>query len=226
MISRFYFVILLLHCINFFSCTKQDHQFTQFEKTAQNDLQNSQEEYPLHSIAVLKNLKKREQAYLELKKRLNQFEYDKLNQTNQALFKQLHQKIVQAQGKLTPFFEDPSLYNLGGILKEILADSQLNLEEKLQRIEQTLSKSSSYYELAKENLVRPKAEKIELAVQKQILSINFLFSELSDSITHSKIEKEMLQRLEREKTTTKLVLKDYIAYCESLYFEHRDSTLN
>lgn len=121
---------------------------------------------------------------------------------------------------------DPARYNLSAEVKRLLSQHQLPINERLLAIDLCLSNAMYYYQAARENLRRPSPDRVQLAAQKQILGLRLLMEELPDSIQQASLATKQRRQLIDNTQNTRLQLKDYIAFCESIGFEHRDSLLH
>lgn len=130
----------------------------------------------------------------------------------------LHQ-MDSLQEKWSSCHEDPSLYNLPGYCKKLLVMDDVSLPEKLGFIQDHLRESDKYYEAAKQLVDHPLPNKTLLAVQKHLFGLGFLQKELSDSLDQARFVPELRQSFRTDLERTRLAVKDYLAYCESLYFE-------
>lgn len=114
---------------------------------------------------------------------------------------------------------DPSLYNLPGYCKKMLMDDEISLPERLGFIKERLADSRTYYDSAKTLVRDPLPGKSLLAAQKHLLGLDFLRKELTDSLDKAEFVSALDREFRSELTDTRLVVKDYLAFCESLYFE-------
>lgn len=129
------------------------------------------------------------------------------------------EEIAQLRDKWSSCRQDPSLYNLPGYCKKMLTAEGTSLPEKLGFIQEYLVNSEAYYAAAKELISDPLPNKTLLATQKHLLGLSFLAKELPDSLAKAGYVPELSQRFKTDLNRTRLVVKDYLAYCESLYFE-------
>lgn len=127
--------------------------------------------------------------------------------------------IQRLQDKWSACRQDPSLYNLPGYCKRILSEEGTSLPEKLGFIQEHLTESEAYYAAAKQLIADPLPNKTLLAIQKQLFGLEFMAEELPDSIARADFVPELAQRFKTDLQRTRLVVKDYLAYCESMYFE-------
>lgn len=114
---------------------------------------------------------------------------------------------------------DPSLYNLPGYCKKLLMDNEVSLPERLGFIKERLADSKSYYDSAKTLVRNPLPGKSLLAAQKHLLGLDFLQRELTDSLKKANFVSTLEREFRLELIDTRLIVKDYLAFCESHYFE-------
>lgn len=157
--------------------------------------------------------------------RLKKIDLERLNVKNKVLFTRLEQSITKQLRILHTLQTDPSVYNLGGEMKAMLVNDSIPLDGRLLRIGQLLKDADSYYLTAKVNLIQPHPDKTVLAMQKQLRTLNFLNSELLDSLALANLSAPEREELKTRAAQAKLAVKDYLAFCRSLLFEQRDSTL-
>lgn len=130
--------------------------------------------------------------------------------------------IQQLRDKWGACRQDPSLYNLPGYCKKLLSQKNTSLPEKLGFIQEQLAESEAYYTAAKQLIADPLPNKTLLAIQKQLFGLDFLAKELADSMSRAGLVPELRQSFKTDLQRTRLVVKDYLAYCESIYFEIND----
>ncbi|MBX2873707.1 MAG: hypothetical protein KTR30_16445 [Saprospiraceae bacterium] len=153
--------------------------------------------------------------------------YEQLETLKDSILPQSHwskrrsylQEIDSLKEKWSSCRQDPSLYNLPGYCKKLLTLEDISLPEKLGYIQDYLKDSEVYYEAAKQLVDNPLPNKTLLAIQKQVFGLSFLQKELSDSLYQANLVPELRQSFRTDLERTRLAVKDYLAYCESLYFE-------
>lgn len=118
--------------------------------------------------------------------------------------------------------EDPAAFDIGGTLEQLL---QMDSEVHLQRLEKCLANAPAYYETAKALLRRPDPERTLLAIEKQLQILRLLRDSLPALLATSRLEAASKERISEKAYFAKLAVKDYLAFCESLHFEHSDTTL-
>lgn len=139
---------------------------------------------------------------------------------------ELQAQLKQEWSQWEPYRANPSLYNIGGILKEELVRATASPPAaRLQRLEAIMDQADGYYAAARQNLLVADVSLYRLAAQKQYLGLEFLRKELVDSLAAfslSPVEKETFRKKTRQ---TALAVKDFMGFCESAYLNHRDSTI-
>lgn len=82
---------------------------------------------------------------------------------------------------------DPSAYNPGSTVSEILNNKQASLEDKVRSVHQKLMRLEDYYAAAKNNLKIPTKEHTELAIAQLKGTIGFFETSLKDSINKARL---------------------------------------
>lgn len=168
-------------------------------------------------------LQQRVNHCLYYQRHLSNFEVDSFSPRNKERHQQLQEECDYCLHQIGPYINDPSLYNMGGQLKYILVQNSQTLKTRLKIIQQHLIGVEEYYQVGKTLLATPLPNRAQLGAQKQLVALQFLDSELKDSIALAGLNKQELEALNNHIAQAKIVLKDYLAFCESLYFEHHDS---
>lgn len=123
-----------------------------------------------------------------------------------------------------PYQTNPALYNLGGLLKQELVRTDRDLPGRLQQMAALMDQADTYYRQARMNLQVDDVSLYRLASQKQYLGLEFLQGELDDSLRVAALSPLERELFKQKIGHTTLALKDYLAFCESVYLNHRDST--
>lgn len=118
---------------------------------------------------------------------------------------------------------DPALYNIGEHLKRSLADRVRPLNERLNIIKTQMELSGDYYNAAKRNLQKPDPDRTGDALQNQMLTLDFLDTELTAALQAAALSSHEKEAFQKVLTKARMEVKDYLAFCRSLQFEHRDS---
>lgn len=213
--------ICLLLC---YACTKW--QFQQFEKKFQLQYQSLYQQKTDFQIITPEICAARRQFIDTQIKALNAFSPARLSAAQSQAWQGYRQTLDKLFAELTNLQSDPSLYNPVGHWKAVLAQSNSPLDERLHRISRQMQKATAYFSAAKANLRKPIPRQTELAIQKQLLAINFLNTELLDSIALSSLSVADRDTLRLRAYATKIAVKDYLAFCRSLLFEQSDSTFH
>ncbi len=171
-------------------------------------------------------LKQREIFLLKQTEAFYAFDQSTLEPTHQQEWNKIAQELASRKKELEQLRSDPSLYNIGGRAKVILANAKTPLNQRLTQIDAQLAKFKSYYDIAKANLRHPDIEKTQLAIRKQLLTLQFLQTELTDSLNRSTFAEPQQQKIVQHRTQAQIAVKDYIAFCRSIIFEHNDSTFS
>lgn len=141
----------------------------------------------------------------------------------------LHQELSQYLEELEAHFhryqKDPSIYNLGGRLVQVLSLPEMNAEEKGKHCLKLLEEASPFYRTARQCLQKPESDRLELAIQKQLATMQLLEEELMDSLRQWNLPSPQVQQINKALYIAHLSCKDYVAYCNSLLFEHREAGL-
>jgi hypothetical protein len=119
-----------------------------------------------------------------------------------------------------PYRRDPSLYNLGGLLKQKLVQPE---SSRLADLRMLLDGAENYYRNAQQNLAVSDMSLYRLAAQKQYLGLEFLRAELPDSLQQLVMTADEKEELREKIDLARRCMKDYLAFCESNFLNHRDS---
>ena len=119
--------------------------------------------------------------------KLNQIASQMLSPHNQVIYDRIRNTIVQKKNSLVNYRNDPSRYNIGGKIKEVLSRESLALPNKLDTITELLIHTGAYYDQAIQNIYRPVPGKARIGSQKQLLTLKLLQNELRDSVESAQI---------------------------------------
>ncbi len=143
---------------------------------------------------------------------------------NAALLR-IDQLLTDYEARISAARSDPSWYNLGDHLKITLAQRDIPLHKRLVTLYDQMALTKDWYAAARQNLRSPQPDNARLAIHKHLLALEFLRQELPDSIAQCRLPEAEKQRYLQAIANTQLQMKDYIAFCQSLLFEHQDSLL-
>lgn len=169
-------------------------------------------------------LKQRETFLFEQTEASYAFENSTLKPSHQNEWNKISQELAFRKKEVEQLRHDPSLYNIGSRAKAILANTKLPLDQRFTQIDMQLAKAKVYYDIAKKNLRQPDIEKTELAIRKQMLTLQFLQTEWADSLNRTIFTEPQHQKIVQNCTQAQVAVKDYIAFCRSIIFEYKNST--
>ena len=122
---------------------------------------------------------------------LNKFIPDSLssvNRTDYYLIKNFADGAIFSMNEVKSFEWNPSQYNFGGSIADILNSKQINLNAKIENAISKLKSADKYFAAAKANLKNVTKEHTELAVSQIKGSVDYLKVALSDSISKSSLD--------------------------------------
>lgn len=138
---------------------------------------------------------------------------------------ELESRLREERAQWEPYRTDPSLYNLGGLLKKSLVNTVGRpADERIKELQAIMEHADTYYRNARQNLIVKDVSLYRLAAQKQYLGLEFLHKELRDSLAGFPFSPSEKDALDRNIRQTELALKDYMGFCESVFLNYRDST--
>ncbi len=120
---------------------------------------------------------------------------------------------------------NPASYNLGKHLKISLAPSSSPLHKRLSTLLDQMKRAAPYYAAARENIRNPDPDLTKAAIVEHLGALEFLQTALPDSIAAARLSEAEKRDLAAEAVRTRIEVKDYIAFCRSLLFEHGDTIL-
>lgn len=149
----------------------------------------------------------------------------KLNPEQTAAIEHAHRQLAEYESFYKELSTNPDTYNLGGYLKNTLVQASMPMPRRLPMLTAQMERADLYYAAARNNLNRPEPERARIAVRKHLHALELLDGELRDSLAGAKLDPYERETFEEALLKAKLAIKDYIAFCRSIVFEHRDSTL-
>lgn len=150
---------------------------------------------------------------------------DGLEISNQQRWNRYAAELKAALESREHLAEDPAAFDIGGTLSFLLKSDAGALDGRLTRVEKCLTQAPAYYETAKTLLRRPDPERTLLAIEKQLQTLRLLRDSLPALLAIAGLEEPSKERISKKAYFAKLAVKDYLAFCESLHFEHSDTTL-
>lgn len=148
-----------------------------------------------------------------------------LSDAGKAQRRYLQMALHKEWEQWVPYQDNPAMYNIGGLLKQELVSSvAIDKPDRLQRLVDIMDQSDDYYAAARKNLIVGDISLYRLAAQKQYLGLEFLKKEFRDSLRLMALKAEDQRLLEEKVNKTSRALKDYLAFCESIFLNYQDST--
>lgn len=142
----------------------------------------------------------------------------RLKANERKLWKQTHNALQGPLKKLREHRDDPAVYNLGGMVKRVLTNDTLSDEARWKLIAENLEQAPAYYQNAQNTLKHPGPQRLRLAVQKQMLSLRLLNGELRDSLQTAALPPSQRRYILRLIPPAQSAIKDYIVFCNNVYF--------
>ena len=227
MVSRY--IPRLVAMVALISCTETtDARFTNFqEQFRQSFARRFSEPLSGHILNIpLKTKLFADYKYLQKQSlQLGRIEPESLSAANQSAYRKIDDLIEGKKRQLTAYRNDPSIYNVGGELKKVLIRKDWTLPAKMDSISGILVRTESYYEEAMRNIYRPIPGKARIGSQKQMLTLKLLKTDLQDSIEAAPLTPVRKKALLEAGNEARIAIKNYLSYCESLWFESKDSLL-
>ncbi|KAA5548225.1 DUF885 domain-containing protein [Adhaeribacter rhizoryzae] len=156
-------------------------------------------------------------SYKAFTKELESFPLQQLSQNNQTDYLMLQNFLAGGIWRLQEFksYEwDPSEYNLGNSVAEILNGRYTNLNKRLQSISEKLAGSVDYYEAAIKNLRQPTLEHTQLAIAQNLGALSVFQPALADSVAKSGLPDTEKMLLQQRIETTRLAIESYVQYLQ------------
>ncbi|MFN8321164.1 MAG: DUF885 domain-containing protein [Chitinophagales bacterium] len=144
---------------------------------------------------------------------LHQFNIDTLSPNNRMDYKLLENYFQSVRFNISVFksYEwDPSTYNIGSGIFDILDYHQYSLEDKLRILTLKLSKVPAYYAAAKKSIVKPTREHTLLAVSQNKGTMAFFLKDLPDSLKLAKLNPAEVALFEKNKSLAKAAVENYL----------------
>jgi uncharacterized protein (DUF885 family) len=110
---------------------------------------------------------------------------------------------------------DPSGYNMGESIFDIMDYKKMSLDERLQNISKKLANVPAYFEAAKHNIHHPTREHTELAIKQNRGSLYFFNSTFPDSLKNSHLSDADVQTFNTRAAAAKKAIEDYASWLET-----------
>lgn len=111
---------------------------------------------------------------------------------------------------------DPSSYNIGGGIFDILDYNRISLKDKMLSLKKKLSYVPEYYKAAKATISNPTKEHTQLAIKQNEGSLYFFDKVLSDSLVKSGLNSADQREFKANADKAKVALQDYVAFLKNI----------
>jgi uncharacterized protein (DUF885 family) len=152
--------------------------------------------------------------------RLSETAFDKLdanNKTDYRLIQNFTKGIRFSINEFKAYEWDPSNYNIGGSLFDVIDYKQLPLDDKLRALTAKLARVPAYYEAAKSNISKPTREHTELAIAQNNGSLYFFDSVFPDSLKASGLTAAEKKAFEDNAAAAKSAMLGYVDWLKKTY---------
>ncbi len=234
--SRIFYLLCFISCLSSCSSEKekkenrevpQDHDFDQYKHKwveklwrLNPDWASSQGYHKYDSVLVINTAARRkgvQATYKNMQAELAKYNPENLNVNNQIDLRLMQNHIASAtwQDSIFRSYEwDPSNYNIGGSVAEILNGRYDNLETRLLAISHKLAKAPEYYQNAISSLKRPTLEHTQLAIIQNKGAAAIFGKAMLDSVATSTLKPNEKVILEQRILTAKLAIDGYVSYLQ------------
>ena len=154
-------------------------------------------------------------AQARMRKRLMGFASNDLSVNNQTDYQLMLNYLDKSRfyaDTLRSWSWDPSSYNLGSSVAEILNGRYHPLDRRLRAISIKIDHASDYYDAAQNNIERPTREHTELAILQNEGGLQVFGAALQDSIKRSGLDAREKKELQDRIATTRLVIENYLKF--------------
>lgn len=205
------------------ACSSPERQCLRIERQIQQmtDLLSSNDgQLPVTPADLLDSLQMQCNA---LRKDIGRLTHKSLPPEAESCFDRAVAALVLLEKHLYGLQSDPALYSIGEHLKRSLSDRVRPLNERLNIIKTQMELSGDYYRAAKMNLQKPNPGRTGDAMKNQLLTLGFLDTELTAALQAAQLSPQEKEAFGAVLAKARIEVKDYLAFCRSLDFEHRDS---
>ncbi|HLP19347.1 MAG TPA: DUF885 domain-containing protein [Chitinophagales bacterium] len=142
---------------------------------------------------------------------------DANNKTDYKLIQNFTKGIRFSINEFKSYEWDPSNYNIGGNLFDVIDYKQSALNDKLRALTIKLQNVPAYYAAAKANINKPILEHTQLAIQQNEGSLYFFNSIFPDSLKVSTLNNDEKAVFEKNALAAKNAMLDYVAWLKENY---------
>ena len=119
---------------------------------------------------------------------------------------------------------DPSSYNLGEGIFDIMDYKGESLDQKMRTISQRLKNAPAYFEAAKKNIHNPTYEHTRLAIDQNEGSLASFKTDLPDSLNASKLRAAEKAEFNKNAEAAKTAVESYISFLQQQVLAKADTT--
>src|SRR5688572_11412240 len=185
------------------------------------DWASSQGYHKYDSVLVINTADRRERVlgtYRNMRKELAKHQPKELSVHNQIDLRMMENYLDYATWQDSVFrsYEwDPSVYNIGGSVAEILNGRYDKLDMRLLSISHKLIKAPGYYQTAIANLKKPTLEHTKLAIIQNKGAAEVFGKAMLDSVAKSTLAEREKILLKQRISTAKLAIDGYVSFLEN-----------
>ncbi len=145
---------------------------------------------------------------------LKGFTFDSLSAKNKTDYRMIANFTAGIRFNINQFKQyewDPSTYNLGDDIFNVLNYKQHTLEQKLGDLSKKLAKAPAYFAAARKNINKPTKEHTQLAIDQNNGTMGF-FPTLADSLKASKLSDAEKNTFTANANAAEKSIKDYVSW--------------
>ncbi|MBK0402436.1 DUF885 domain-containing protein [Adhaeribacter sp. BT258] len=234
-----YLLLFLLVTGGLFSCSSErakeekadetpDHKFDEYKKSWVEKLWRMNPEWAsamgyhkYDSVLVIPTVQRRAGVIRTYKTRLAEMAAMDLkalsanNQTDHRMMENFMEYAIWQDSVLRPHEWDPSAYNIGNSVAEILNGRYDKLNVRLRALSHKLDKAPLYYETAIASLKNPTVEHTQLAIVQNKGTAEIFGKAMLDSVEISGLKPEEKDVLRQRIATAKMAVNGYARYLEN-----------
>lgn len=143
----------------------------------------------------------------------------RLNDRQIERYHQLLAQMAAKRSEIIPYRRNPAFYDLGTPVGQLLRDTTLELDSKLDQIHPLLDSLPAFYASARENLNYFSEDRVALTLDLQQTFFLLLRDALTDSIAISGLSEVEKTSLQQKSEQCRLAITDYMAFCRSKLYE-------
>jgi len=154
--------------------------------------------------------------YLDTFSYFNPNDLNESNKTDKALIENFLKSVQFNMNQFKSYEWNPSEYNPGGSVADILNNKKEKSELKVQHAVLKLKQINAYYAAAKTNIKNPIKEHTELAIMQLKGTMDYFASSLNDSIKKSALDDSKKQDLLNQVIVINKSIADFVTYLDSI----------